>query len=155
MSERDLVTYCGLYCDLCAERRRIPQQAAALRESMRQEDYELWAAELPGFREFWMFLASLCDREQTCPGCRQGGGPPFCTLRKCAQERKVETCPLCDDYPCQQIRAFAQAYTIILGDGQRMREIGLEAWIAEQRERACTGFVYADIRCRSAQGPSQ
>ncbi|MCR4407622.1 MAG: hypothetical protein NUW24_12000, partial [Anaerolineae bacterium] len=34
------VAYCGLYCGLCASRRRIPQQAAALRETLRREGYD-------------------------------------------------------------------------------------------------------------------
>ena len=31
-----LVTYCGLYCGLCGQRARIPDRAAALRESMEE-----------------------------------------------------------------------------------------------------------------------
>jgi hypothetical protein len=30
----EFVTYCGLYCGLCAARTRIPQRAAALQEAM-------------------------------------------------------------------------------------------------------------------------
>jgi hypothetical protein len=33
----DQVTYCGLYCPLCAERGRIPRQASILKESMAKE----------------------------------------------------------------------------------------------------------------------
>ena len=44
-----LVTYCGLHCQLCAQRGRIPRQADLLRESMRKEGYELWGKELSGF----------------------------------------------------------------------------------------------------------
>ena len=31
------VTYCGLYCGLCAQCYRIPQRALALREAMSKE----------------------------------------------------------------------------------------------------------------------
>jgi len=31
------VIYCGLCCELCAERARIPQQAKALQEAMAEE----------------------------------------------------------------------------------------------------------------------
>ncbi|MGQ9629682.1 MAG: DUF3795 domain-containing protein [bacterium] len=85
-----LVTYCGLYCGLCAQRGRIPHRANALRESMAKEGYEFWGGELPGFKNFWAFLTSLCDPDKSCAGCRQGGGPPFCSIRKCAvNERSI------------------------------------------------------------------
>ena len=38
MSESlEFVTYCGLHCELCATRSRIPQRAAALQEAMQEE----------------------------------------------------------------------------------------------------------------------
>ena len=40
MDNKDLVTYCGLYCGLCDYHARIPQRAAALRESLRMAGNE-------------------------------------------------------------------------------------------------------------------
>jgi len=37
MEKLEQVTYCGLYCGLCAQRNRIPQRARALRETMHKE----------------------------------------------------------------------------------------------------------------------
>ena len=34
-------------------------------------------------------------------------------------------------------------------------EIGIEAWIEEQEERAKAGFVYADIRCHPYDIPRE
>lgn len=142
-----LDTYCGLYCGLCAKRGRIPQQAKALRESMVKEDYEVWGKEFPGFNNFWKFLNDLCNPDQACPGCRQGGGPSFCSIRKCARERKVDICVFCEEYPCKRILAISKGYPTLLVDGKRIQEIGTEVWIQEQEERAKTGFAYVDIRC--------
>ena len=61
MDELKLVTYCGLYCGLCAQRARIPRQAGVLKESMAKEGYEFWGTDIPGFNEFWKFLADLSD----------------------------------------------------------------------------------------------
>lgn len=51
------VAYCGLYCGLCASRRRIPQQAATLQETLRKEGYDRGYFDIPGLREvlttFW------------------------------------------------------------------------------------------------------
>ena len=155
MKDLKLVTYCGLYCDLCAQRGRIPHQANVLRESMVKEGYEFWGKEVPGFNKFWKFLNNLCDPEKACPGCRQGGGPPFCSIRKCARERKVDICIFCEDYPCNRILAIAKGYPTLIADGKRMQEIGIKAWIQEQKERVKTGFAYADIRCHPYEVPGE
>jgi len=142
-----LVTYCGgLYCGLCAEHGRIPRQANALKESMTKEGYEFFGKKLPGFNDFWKFLTDLCDPDKACPGCRQDGGFPSCSIRECAREREVDICVFCEEYPCERVLELAKAYPTLLADGKRMQEIGVEAWIQEQEERAKTGFAYADIR---------
>lgn len=155
MADLRLVTCCGLYCELCAQRGRIPRRAAALKDSMAKEGYEHWARQIPGFNEFWAFLEGLCDPNQACPGCQQGGGPPFCGIRKCAQRREVELCPLCAEYPCERFEGIAKGYPTLLADSKRMAEIGVEKWIAEQEERARTGFAYADIRCHPYDIPAE
>lgn len=146
MAELELVTYCGLYCGLCAQRGRIPRQAEALRGSLAKEGWEHWGNEIHGFAEFWKFLAGLCDPVKSCPGCRGGGGPPFCAIRPCAREREVELCVFCEEYPCKRVLGIAKGYPTLIADGERIRKVGLEAWIREQEGRAETGFAYADIR---------
>ncbi len=141
------VTYCGLYCGLCASRRRIPQQAATLRETLRKEGYDRGYFDIPGLNEiiatFWKGLNLLANAP--CPGCRAGGGNPGCAIRACVQERGVTACPLCADYPCQRLEVLRN-YPLLLADGRRMQQVGLEQWIAEQEARAATGFAYADVR---------
>jgi len=155
VNKLDLLTYCGLYCGLCAQRGRIPRQATALRESMVKEGYEFWAKELPRFSEFWKFLSNLCDPNKSCPGCRQNGGPPFCSIRKCARDSKIDTCVFCGKYPCERIIEVARGYPTLIADGKRMKDIGLEAWIDEQEQRARTGFSYADVRCHPYKVPDK
>jgi len=141
------VTYCGLYCGLCASRRRIPQQAATLRETLCKEGYDRGYFDIPGleagFAAFWEGLNRLADAP--CPGCRAGGGNPGCAIRACAQERGVTACPLCADYPCRRLEVLRN-YPLLLADGHRLQQVGLEQWIAEQEARAATGFAYADVR---------
>ncbi len=141
------VAYCGLYCGLCASRRRIPHQAAKLRETLCREGYDQGYFDVPClekvFAAFWEGLNRLAD--SPCPGCRSGGGDPACAVRACAQERKVTVCPLCLDYPCQRLEALHR-YPLLPADSRRLRCAGLERWIAEQEARAATGFAYADVR---------
>lgn len=156
MDKLKLVTYCGLYCGLCTAHNRIPRQAKALRETMVKGGYEYWAPEaMPGFTGFWKFLSDLCDPEKICPGCRQGGGPPFCGIRKCAQKRNVDTCPLCDEFPCHRIDEIARGYITLIPDGKRLKEKDIDDWIKEQEERTRTGFAYADIRCQPYSIPEE
>ncbi len=121
---------------------------------MAKDGYDAWGAELSGFRDFWEFLGDLCDPDKACPGCRQQGGPPFCSIRKCARQRGIDVCVFCDEYPCRRIEGIAKGYPTLIADGKRMKEIGLEPWIAEQEERAKTGFAYVDIRCHPYEVPS-
>jgi hypothetical protein len=141
------VALCGLYCGLCTGRRRIPHQAAALREMLRKEGYDRGYFDIPGlatvFTAFWEGLNCLADTP--CPGCRAGGGCPGCPVRACAQERDVTACPLCADFPCQRLEML-QHYPLLLPDGLRLRQIGLERWIAMQETRAATGFAHTDVR---------
>jgi hypothetical protein len=143
----EFVTYCGLYCELCAERTRIPQRAALLQEAMTDEGWPFWGQEVPGFTPFWEFLQQL-QADGGCPGCRAGGGYPACRIRACAQERGLELCSQCDDFACDHLTALAAIYPTLLADNARLQSVGLEQWLSEQVERAARGVVYADIRYR-------
>jgi len=139
------VACCGLYCGLCSSRNRIPQQARALARTMAGEGWDEWGREIPGFPGFWRFLGRL--GRGACPGCRAGGGPPFCAIRTCAQERRVAVCVFCKDWPCRKVRMLARVYPTLIPDAERMKRIGLGKWLKEQRQRQKTGFCYSDIRC--------
>jgi len=147
MSDLQDVTYCGLYCRLCANKSRIPQTAIALRDTLAAggwEDYGEYIVQ--DFKTFWSTLSKLAGFEEKCPDCRGGCGDPGCSIRKCAKERETELCPLCADYPCEHINVLARRYPNLIADGQRLKEIGVDSWVREQEERRKTGFCYCDIR---------
>jgi len=141
------VTYCGLYCGLCAQRSRIPQQARQLQKSLREEGFDDFYQYVPEMKEtfppFWRFLQELAKFVCTC---RTDGGPPDCKIRLCAKQKGIEVCPQCREYPCLHIHALAEHYPTLIQDGKRLQKIGLEKWVAEQHERVKRGVVYADIR---------
>jgi hypothetical protein len=147
MSRLTHVTYCGLYCKLCAQCGRIPAQAQALRDAMDQEGYPFWAGNIPDFAEFWRFLTGLADQGHDYQGCRSGDcGYTLCEIRQCALKREIVVCPLCALYPCERIEDLAQRYPTLIADGRRMQVVGLDTWIQEQEQRARAGFCYADSR---------
>jgi hypothetical protein len=147
MDNLEFVTYCGLHCDLCSARSRIPQRAMALQEAMTDEGWPTWGRDFPDFAEFWAFLEGL-HADGGCPGCRAGGGDPGCQIRVCARERGLNLCNECGDFPCEYIQALAARYPTLIADNRRMQVVGLEQWLDEQRERARRGFIYTDIRYR-------
>ena len=154
MADLRFVTYCGLYCGLCTQCNRTPKQAAALRDTMHKDGWDFWGKEIPKFGDFWEFLQGLVDGEAKA-SCRAGCGAPFCGIRKCAQKKGVEVCPFCDEYPCSRIDGLAKGYINMIGDAQRLKEIGLDKWIEEQEERRATGFAYSDIRCDGYEVPRE
>jgi len=142
-----LVGYCGLYCGLCAQRNRIPQQAQQLQRTLQGEGYDDWYKYVPemkdSFPPFWRFLQNLAILDCTC---RTGGGPPDCKIRQCAKQKKIIVCPQCREYPCQQVQALAEHYPTLIQDGKQLQKVSVEKWVKEQRHRAKHGFAYADIR---------
>ena len=142
-----LIGYCGLYCGLCAHRNRIPKRARLLQETLHDEGMDSWYRFVPSMKEtfpvFWKFLEQLARMDCTC---RTWGGPPNCKIRMCAKEKKVDTCPLCEEYPCELINNLAEHYVMLIQDGRRLQKIGLDAWVKEQETRAKRGVVYADTR---------
>lgn len=147
MTDLRYVTYCGLYCHLCANLARIPQQSAVLRETLQKEGWGYFGQyALRGFKEFWAALETLSESDKTCQGCRGGCGDPDCGIRKCARDKQVEVCSFCPEYPCHQIEALAKRYPNLISDGTRQKQIGIEKWVEEQEQRRRTGFCYADIR---------
>ena len=147
------VTYCGIYCLNCGVKNRLPERASALIETMKAGEWEEFGPSVEGFAPFWKFLNSLADTSVD-KGCRLNNcGNPECGIRLCAQEKGVEACPMCPDYPCDMIHTFVNSEPTLLFDGLRMREIGIEKWIEEQEARRRRGFSYDDIRCGRVEFP--
>jgi hypothetical protein len=146
LEKREYVTYCGLYCELCDARNKTPQKARELRKSLIDSEFEEWGLGFKEFNDFWKLLNQFADTPvDMC--CKSGNcGHPNCQLRKCAKSKEIESCPLCDNYPCEMIIRFYQSEPLLLHDGERMKKIGIDCWIYEQELRKTSGFNYSNIR---------
>ena len=69
-----------------------------------------------------------------CPGCRQGGGPAWCEVKKCCFEKELRICFECEEFPCSKIRDVADPDT--MDRYERFKEIGFEKWVGEQAQKA-------------------
>ncbi len=108
MSEKSgMIAYCGLYCQECPSYTgSIADLARDLRKELRTFRYDKIAESLSSYSFFKYFkhypecyevLGGLvkmrCKR-----GCKEGGGPPFCKMRKCCVKKGIEGCWECDDF---------------------------------------------------------
>ncbi|MBN2378206.1 DUF3795 domain-containing protein [candidate division WOR-3 bacterium] len=119
-------TYCGLYCGAC------PILMANEREDTS------W---LEATASQW----KIKPEDLRCRGCKTEVTAAFCAdckMRVCARQKGFEFCSECSDCPCEIVSSFrnddAPHHSVIIKNLERIKEIGKEKWLAEQKERwAC------------------
>lgn len=109
----ELIAYCGLYCGDChGHQQKIPDLARDLRKELRKSKYKKFADAIStnsfgqAFREYdrcYEVLGAMV-RFRCHKGCRAGGGPPFCKIRKCCQKKGVSGCWECPEFvSCKEL----------------------------------------------------
>lgn len=80
--------------------------------------------------------------EVKCLGCRSTkktpGYAPKCEVRKCAKAKQLQSCGLCQHYPCAKIKAFfneTPKYGLREKCLNTVRDKGLAAWLDEMKTR--------------------
>ena len=83
------------------------------------------------------------DHERSeCGACR---GPleqhwsPDCEFVPCAREKGVDYCFQCGEFVCEKLKSFAEDpwphHRRTVENMKRMKEMGLEAWIEDQKKK--------------------
>ena len=78
-----------------------------------------------------------------CPGCGGGEGNQSCKIARCSMEHGgIEYCFQCGEYPCPKYDHIEDYDVFITGrnqkrDMKKAQQIGVEAYNAEQAEKAC------------------
>jgi hypothetical protein len=106
-ADENLIAYCGLYCGDChGFLGKIPDLARDLRKELRKVRYDKFAESISAspfgkdfrnYEECYRVLGAMV-KFRCRKGCRNGGGPPFCKIRVCAQKKGIEGCWLCDEF---------------------------------------------------------
>ena len=100
------ITYCGLCClDCHGYTGKIADLARDLRKELRNAKYEKMAAaiaEAPFGKPFLHYtecyeLLGAIAKLRCKKGCRSGGGPPFCAIRKCCRAKAIPGCWECSE----------------------------------------------------------
>ena len=95
-----MIAYCGLDCNTCPIHLATLEQNNIKRRLMREN------------------ITQICNKQYNmnlqiqdindCDGCRIDkrlfSGCTDCKIRKCAVEKKVESCAFCDKYSCANLR---------------------------------------------------
>jgi len=77
------------------------------------------------------------EDEQPCTGC-SADYQSNCEFVICNQRHGTESCAFCPEFPCQMITKFKddewEHHQVVLNNLNRIKEIGIEGWLAEQHE---------------------
>lgn len=111
MENKDLVTYCGLYCGDCFNYKgEIADLARDLRKKLREAKFARVSQGLSEFfKEFKDYeqcyeVLGAMVRLRCGRSCRNGGGPPFCRIRKCCQKKNIPGCWECEEFEaCEKL----------------------------------------------------
>ena len=92
-----MIAYCGLDCEACPIRQATMATDREVRRRMRIEIARQCT------RHYGMLMKP--EDVTDCDGCSSGSGRLFqgcldCLIRKCAIERKLDSCSRCPDYAC-------------------------------------------------------
>lgn len=118
MAERkkntNLIAYCGLYCGDChGYTGKIPDLARDLRKELREIKYDKFAAfiskysfgkDFKNYGECYKVLGAMV-KFRCRKGCRNGGGSPFCKIRKCVLKKELDGCWYCSEFEiCKELK---------------------------------------------------
>lgn len=93
---------CGIICGACPlGNGEVAKSADQTRRYIADCQIPVWAPLIAGGEKIdWDSVdrgLKWMQKYARCEGCRNGGGPPDCTIRICARERGLELCSSCED----------------------------------------------------------
>jgi hypothetical protein len=86
----------------------------------------------PDFKEMLDYLVS-----KNCQGCRHEQCKLFedCGVRPCHQEKNIDYCYECDEFPCNKTGFDEHLHARWIKLNERIREVGIEEYYAETKNQ--------------------
>jgi len=138
MEQYELVAPCGDYCGGCGQHNvLIRETAKQMREFADLYGFEFRSEGAFDFEQFVKGLEWFIDNAK-CSMCRQGGGIPWCEVKKCCFEKQLRICFECEEFPCAKFKEYEDPDT--MDRYKRFKQIGFERWANEQRQKADEGY---------------
>lgn len=136
----DTLAPCGLNCRKCMSHvdGEIKQHSTELKQLLGSFDrlavkFSAFVPALKGYPQFKDVLEFLTQGD--CVGCRNGGAKyPDCGVAKCYQDKGVDFCFQCDEFPCDRTNFDPDLRQRWLQMNGRMKEVGIEAYFQETRD---------------------
>lgn len=111
--KRDLVAYCGLYCDDCMAREgRIADLATELERELKKAGFERFVdavSDVPFFKALKKYpdfndVLDVLKKSRCTKTCKEGGANPACEVRICCKEKGIEGCWVCGEFvECEKL----------------------------------------------------
>ena len=144
-TSQKLIAYCGLYCGDCSSHRGVVADLARdLRKELRASRFDKTAEALSelsffeGLRHYDKCYAALGDMVKLrCKrGCRDGGGNPYCKIRKCCERKSYVGCWECDDFEtCEKLAELESGHgRAVIMNIRRIRRKGLKGFLEGKRD---------------------
>lgn len=145
-----LIAYCGLYCGDCSGYKgTIAKLARELLDELERERFADLAKILsknPFFKALEGF-PQCCAVLKTLPklrckkACRGNGGPPYCEIRECSRDRKLDGCWQCGSLKTCKKLDFLRANhgDACLRNLSKIRRCGAAAFLAGKRHWRTAG----------------
>ena len=139
MTNNNWIAPCGLWCGACGIGQAHAQNNDKLKEKL---------APIYGCR----------PEDLVCEGCRSDVRFAFCqscAIRSCADEKGLQGCFLCADFPCERIEGFAfpAARQVMLRAVPQWRELGTEKWLQAEAARYSCPQCHARLMRRQTRCP--
>jgi len=139
---KSLIAYCGLYCGDCPFHKtedNIPDLARDLRGILRKYKFESITQEIPlrefkHYKECYQYLGAMV-RLRCRRSCRNGGGNPFCKIRKCCQKKGYDGCWECGEFEeCKKLKQMRSVHkNALLLNLKNIRKRGVYNFIKGKR----------------------
>jgi hypothetical protein len=114
---------------------------------MAEDSWEFFGDQVyPEFKDFWKILKTLKDLDKESPNCVAGCGNPECEIRLCAQNKGLDVCAFCDEFPCQLIVDFTRRYPFLIRNNERIKQIGIDAWLQEMDAMVEKGVTHKSMK---------
>ena len=122
----ELLGFCGVYCGACTTYRAYNDNDKALVE--------------------WEIKKGMPKEEIICKGCRSGFVNKWCSeckFRKCIEDKRIENCFDCEDFPCKMLVEFSKTrpHRILgLKNLTQLQNASIEEWLKKQEKRWACSF---------------
>lgn len=135
---------CGLNCEKCFAHvdGDIRRYSEKLRESL--GNFEIYAQRFetllekpifkkyPDFKEMLDFFATA-----NCRGCRREQCKLFksCGVRACHQEKNIDYCHQCEDFPCEKTGFDEHLHARWIKLNERIKAVGIDPYYEETKDQ--------------------